>query len=69
MNLDLLEACPEDYLLHPMVIAVGKRGVSMSEALFEVETPYSPSSSRNRMGVNPKRARTRMNSWQTERRT
>jgi hypothetical protein len=30
-----------------VVIAVGKRAVSMSEALFEIETPCSPSSLRN----------------------
>jgi hypothetical protein len=30
-----------------VVIAVGKKAVSMSEALFKTETPCSPSSLRN----------------------
>jgi hypothetical protein len=30
-----------------MVIAVGKRAISMSETLFEIEIPCSPSSLRN----------------------
>jgi hypothetical protein len=44
-NLDSVEACPEDYLLHPW-IAVGKKPYP-SEAPFEIETNCSPSSSRD----------------------